>query len=107
MERITLQDGDFLYFETMWDIRDKIQEELGDDMGKLITHLIKQGNYATQRIETDLVSYEMDLENYRNGVSNIQVIVEDLKDYVHSIPRMNREFIAGHLTDVLKEIDNL
>lgn len=83
-----------------------IYEKLGRDAELIIEELREAADYTTQKVMTDLNSYEASLESQRNCFQDILENLEQMKDLLQNGKRINKSELVKLVTNAIKEINN-
>lgn len=105
---IQLLDGSTELIMSKKDIIDVAYNKLGSEFSNLITNMVdtQEENeiYARERLNTDLDSYEGQIEEYRDCMLEVQEILEKLEESIEDSKRLNRDNI---LKDIRLSINKL
>lgn len=102
MEKIEVNGQ--IEFVDSHNLPDLIEEHMGKDTALLVKEYIKNSDYNHVKLNSDLRSYELSLEEYRYILADIDAIAEDLYDYIDKAKRLNRNEIKERLREILKLI---
>ena len=105
---IQLADGSTELVMSKKDIIDIAYSKLGSEFSNLITNIVdtQEENeiYAMERLNTDLDSYEGQIEEYRDCMLEVQEILEKLEESIKDSKRLNKDNI---LKDIRLSINKL
>ena len=97
-----MDTNDILYI-----IEKECSSELVDILREFISDLKEKADYTTQKINTDLDSYESELNEYNSLCSDLRDGIKRLKDYINNSTRLDRNHIVEELKCMEKEIINV
>ena len=101
MSVIQLLDGSQHIVFNSKDLIDIAYDKLGIEYSNLIENITETQEeneiYAKERLNTDLNSYEGQIEEYRDCMLEVQEILEKLEETIEESKRLNRE-------EILKQI---
>ena len=72
-------------------------------IGEPIQKLIDAANYTDRKINTDLVSYEMQLDEQGTDLYDITIVAEKALEYVRHTKRLNRGILEEYLKEILSK----
>ena len=108
MSMIQLNDGTQAFILNSRDLVEIAYNNLGseysDEIEKVIISSSEAELYAEKRINTDLNSYEGQIEEYRDCMLEVQEILEKLEESIEDSKRLNRDNI---LKDIRLSINKL
>lgn len=77
-----------------------IYEKLGRDAENIIVQLRKKADYTTQKVDTDLQSYEGSLESNTSAFQEILDLCESMKKDLDSKTRLNRQKLIEFVQEI-------
>lgn len=103
---VTLKDGkNTIFAENERDLVYLIREYLSDDVSiwveDYIQKLIKEADYTDRKVNTDLNSYESQLENQNSAFSEISEQLDNLKEYIDdTTKKMTKKNVLGYIKSI-------
>lgn len=94
---------EFYIIESRQDLKRLLEDLVDPAIGEPIQELIDEANYIDRKINTDLVSYEMQLDKQRTDLHDIIIITEKALDYVRHAKRLNRNKLEAYLKEILSK----
>ncbi len=76
-------------------VDEECSPEISDLLRELISDLKEQADYTTQKVDTDLDSYEASLEEYSNAFGEIDDYLTKLNNYISDSKRLDRNEIMS------------
>lgn len=110
MSMIQLNDGTQAFILNPRDLVDIAYEKLGSEYSNEIEKVIhtQEENeiYARERFNTDLNSYEGQIEEYRDCMLEVQEILEKLEESIEDSKRLNRDEILKQIRLSIKKLNS-
>ena len=94
---------EFYIVESRQDLKTLLEDLVGPAIGEPIQELIDEANYNDRKINTDLVSYEMQLDEQGTDLYDINTIAEKALEYVRNAKRLNRNKLEEYLKEILSK----
>ena len=88
-------------------IDENCSSEISDMIREIIDDLKGKADYTSQKIGTDLDSYEAQLESYNNAFCDVTENLDKLDNYISDSKRLDRNEILSVIGDVRKQISNV
>ena len=85
---------------------EKLEEIGGRDFREYVEGLEDEDRLEDKQLETDLLSYEQQLEEYSTVVTDATDELESLLSYLEKPGRIDRVYIKRCVEDILKMIKN-
>ncbi len=101
-------DGDLVIVRDVFDLVDFVEQKIGYEAAQLIRELVKQAHDVQQRLDSDLRSYESQLESQTAAFQEIQEHVHRLLNITHraKIAKVEKEEILRSLEAIRVEVAN-
>lgn len=107
---IQLSDGSTELIMSKKDIIDIAQNKLGSEYSNLISNMVdtQEENeiYAKERINTDLDSYESQLEEYRDCMLEVLEIAEEIETYIHESKYFEKKKALEKIELIIRKLNN-
>jgi len=94
---------EFYIVESRQDLKTLLEDLVDPAIGEPIQELIDEANYNDRKINTDLVSYEMQLDEQGTDLYDINIIAEKALEYVRNAKRLNRNKLEEYLKEILSK----
>lgn len=94
---------EFYIVESRQDLKRLLEDLVDPAIGEPIQELIDEANYNDRKINTDLVSYEMQLDKQSADLHDIIIIAEKALEYVRCAKRLNRNKLEAYLKEILSK----
>lgn len=108
---IALNSGKNVVINNKDDLVEVIKEELSPELSNIVNSIVSGAEqeeiYAKLRINSDLDSYESDLENYQNAVNEALRLSDVIIEHLETSSRINRNKIYVNLLELRKELMNV
>lgn len=102
---ITLFDDSIAIIHNADDLVRLVRGALGFDAGQMLQLIVDQANFNEQKMQTDLASYESQLESQNTAFEDINEIVQQMK-YELSQDRLNRSVMKDLVDDLISLLSN-
>jgi len=102
---VWLKNGDLEILRDEDDLKLLIESEMGEDVAREVSKLIKAANYTDKKVNTDLRAYETQLDSFNEMCFEILDIITVLKECLQA-PRLNRKEILNHVNRIKQAINN-
>ena len=110
MSVIQLLDGSQAFILNPKDLIDIAYDKLGSEYSDKIEQMVVMQNenelYAEMRIDTDLNSYEGQIEEYRDCMLEVQQIAEEIETYIHECKRFDKKKALEKIELIIRKINN-
>lgn len=87
---IRLPDDSIEFIRSSDDFAFVVRERLGYDAEQMVLQLVGMADLSAQSLESDLRSYEMSLERVRSSISEVGVLIEQLRESLINRPKLLR-----------------
>ncbi len=94
---------EFYIIENRYDLKRLLEDLVDPAIGEPIQKLIDEADYNDRKINTDLVSYEMQLYKQRTDLHDIAIITKKALEYVRYTKRLNRNKLEEYLKEILSK----
>lgn len=88
-------------------IDENCSPEISDMIRETIDDLKEKADYTAKKIDTDLNSYEAQLEGYNNAFCDVTENLNKLDNYISDSKRLDRNEILNVIGDIRKQISNV
>lgn len=109
MTRIDLPTGEIIFLDETnpQEVKNLIEQNMGNDIAFLIQELIDAANYTEKKVDTDLDSYEASLESWNCVGTDILEIIQKCDTYLRESKRIDRDTIFHMMNEIEKLINNI
>ncbi len=108
MQNILLNDGSLStvngYSGMIELIRERFSYELADSLEEIVSDRIKDLNYEKVNVESELRSYEGDVEELDSTLRDIGDIAEEILDYIDTNKRTDKKKIREMVEEVKHKV---
>ena len=94
---------EFYIVESRQDLKRLLEDLVDPAIGEPIQELIDDANYNDRKINTDLVSYEMQLYKQSADLRDIAIVAKKALEYVRYAKRLNRNKLEEYLKEILSK----
>jgi len=94
---------EFYIIENRYDLKRLLEDLIDPAIGEPIQKLIDEADYNDRKINTDLVSYEMQLYKQSTDLHDIAIIAKKALEYVRYAKRLNRNKLEEYLKEILSK----
>ncbi len=77
-----------------------VEEYMGGEAARIVEELVKESNYNEHKLNSDLVYYESQLNDYQYWAIDIQDLVDELLKYLNEANRVNRNKIRSYINRI-------
>ena len=88
------------------DFQKIIYEKLGREAENIVIALRKNADYTAQKVNTDLTSYEGQLESNTTAFQEILQVCLEIKNELNFSKRLNRQVLTEFVQQIQKIINN-
>lgn len=110
MSVIQLLDGTQAFILNPKDLVDIAYDKLGSEYSDKIEQMVVMQSeneiYAEKRINTDLNSYEGQIEEYRDCMLEVQQIAEEIETYIHECKRFEKKKALEKIELIIKKLNS-
>ena len=85
---------------------DKLGSEYSNEIEKVVQTQEENEIYARERLNTDLNSYEGQIEEYRDCMLEVQEILEKLEESIEDSKRLNRDNILNDIRISISKLNS-
>lgn len=104
MRAISLLNGDLVITKHDYELINIINEHMGYDMSCVIEDLVEKSDYVKSKIESDLPSYEMNLEENRDAFLDLGDMLQSMSKELEK-KKINRQSLEG-IIDRMESVIN-
>ena len=94
---------EFYIIENRYDLKRLLEDLIDPAIGEPIQKLIDEADYNDRKINTDLVSYEIQLYKQSTDLHDIAIIAKKALEYVKYAKRLNRNKLEEYLKEILSK----
>lgn len=94
---------EFYIVESRQDLKALLEDLVDPAIGEPIQELIDEANYNDRKINTDLASYEIQLDKQSTDLYDITIVAEKALEYVRYAKRLNRNKLEEYLKEILSK----
>ena len=94
---------EFYIIKSRYDLKRLLEDLVDPAIGEPIQKLIDEADYNDRKINTDLVSYEMQLYKQSTDLHDIAIIAKKALEYVRNAKRLNRGILEEYLKEILSK----
>lgn len=110
MSLIQLKDGTQAFILNSKDLVDVAHDKLGLEYSNIIDQMAQKQNenelYAEMRIDTDLNSYEGQIESYRDCMLEVIETAEEIETYIHEAKRFEKKKALEKIELIIKKLNS-
>lgn len=110
MSLIQLKDGTQAFILNSKDLVDVAYDKLGLEYSNEIEKVIQSSSeaklYAEKRFNSDMNSYEGQIEEYRDCMLEVQQIAEEIETYIHEAKRFEKKKALEKIELIIKKLNS-
>lgn len=106
--KVWSNDGELVFIDDAFELADLVKQKIGFDAAQLVRELINLADDTKQRLDSDLLAYESQLESQQNAFREINDYVIHLLNFVQQakIAKKTKEIMLKSLEAIQKKISN-
>lgn len=92
-----LEVNDELYIIHRDDFPALVKEYMGEDAYEIVRDLVDEINYNEHKLNSDLITYENQVVNYRYWAKDVLEIADELLKYLNEAKRIDRKRLQYYI----------